>query len=244
MTSTPTKAGHPVRLTGALDANLSRWLWLVKMFLAIPHYVVLAFLWVAFGVVTVAAGFAIVLTGRYPRSLFDFNVGVLRWNWRVGFYAYAALGTDRYPPFTLAKTDDPAEFDVAYPQHLSRGLVLVKWLLAVPHLLIVGLLVADILPYWWTSNDWSSGVQPIGGFSVLNLLVVVAGFFLLVTGAYPRAFLDLLVGISRWAYRVLTYVALMHDEYPPFRLDLGQHEPANVDADRPVSTPVLAGTPA
>jgi hypothetical protein len=97
MTSTTSPAGYPVRLTGELDSNLSRWLWLVKMFLAIPHYVVLAFLWVAFLVSTVIAGFAIVCTGRYPRPLFDFNVSVLRWNWRVGFYVYAALGTDRYP---------------------------------------------------------------------------------------------------------------------------------------------------
>jgi hypothetical protein len=133
MTSTTSPASYPVRLTGELDANLSRWLWLVKMFLAIPHCVVLAFLWVAFLVTTVIAGFAILFTGRYPRSLFDFNVGVLRWNWRVGFYVYAALGTDRYPPFTLGRTDYPADFDVGYPEHLSRGLVLVKWLLAIPH---------------------------------------------------------------------------------------------------------------
>ena len=226
MTSTTSPVGHPVRLTGVLDPNLSRWLWLVKMFLAIPHYVVLAFLLVAFVVTTVIAGVAILFTGRYPRSLFDFNVGVLRWNWRVGFYVYAALGTDRYPPFTLARTDYPAEFDVAYPEHLSRGLVLAKWLLAVPHLLIVGLIVADLLPYPWTSHDWSSGFQPIGGFSVLNLLVVVAGFFLLITRQYPRGLFDLLVGISRWLYRVLAFVALMRDEYPPFRLDQGEYEPS------------------
>ena len=121
MTSTTSHTGYPVRLTGVLDPNLSRWLWLVKMFLAIPHFIVLAFLWVAFVLTTVIAGVTIVVTGRYPRGLFDFNVGVLRWNWRVGFYVYAALGTDRYPPFTLARTDDPAEIDVAYPEHLSRG---------------------------------------------------------------------------------------------------------------------------
>ena len=209
MTSTARTIRHPVRLTGELDAHLSRWLWLVKMFLAIPHYVVLAFLLLAFAAATVLAGVAILFTGRYPRSLFDFNVGVLRWNWRVGFYVYAALGTDRYPPFTLARTNYPADFDVAYPEHLSRGLVLVKWLLALPHLLIVGLIAADLLRYPWTTNsDWTSGFQPVGGYSVFNLLVVVAGFFLLITGAYPRGLFDLLIGINRWLYRVVVYVAL------------------------------------
>jgi hypothetical protein len=162
MTSTTSQASYPVRLTGELDPNLSRWLWLVKMFLAIPHFVVLAFLWVAFLVTTVIAGFAIVFTGRYPRSLFDFNVGVLRWNWRVGFYVYAALGTDRYPPFSLARAEYPADLDVAYPERLSRGLVLIKsWLLAFPHLIIVGLIAAPILPWWWTDLDWTAGVQAI-----------------------------------------------------------------------------------
>ncbi|HVD79424.1 MAG TPA: DUF4389 domain-containing protein [Propionibacteriaceae bacterium] len=244
MTSSTRQAGYPVRLTGELDPNLSRWLWLVKMFLAIPHYIVLAFLWVTFLITTVIAGFAIVFTGRYPRSLFDFNVGVLRWNWRVGFYVYAALGTDRYPPFTLARSDYPADFDVDYPEHLSRGLVLVKsWLLAIPHLLIVSLIVADLLPYPWTRNDWSFGFQPIGGYSVLNLLVVVAGFFLLITRQYPRGLFDLLLGINRWLYRVLAYVALMRDEYPPFRLDQGQHEGEGVEPDAPTATPQPVGHP-
>jgi Domain of unknown function (DUF4389) len=229
MTSTTSQASYPVHLSGELDPNLSRWLWLVKMFLAIPHYLVLAFLLVVFLITTVIAGFAILFTGRYPRSLFDFNVGVLRWNWRVGFYVYAALGTDRYPPFTLARTDYPADFDVAYPERLSRGMVLVKWLLAIPHLIIVLLIAGTILPYWWTNYDWSSGFQPIGGYSVLNLLVVIAGFFLLITGRYPSALFHLLLGINRWLYRVFVYVALMRDEYPPFRLDQGQYEPVELE---------------
>jgi hypothetical protein len=245
MTSTTLQATYPVRLTGESDQQLSRGLWLVKWFLAIPHYVVLAFLWVAFLVTTVIAGFAILFTGRYPRSLFDFNVGVLRWNWRVAFYAYSALGTDRYPPFTLARTDYPADFDVVYPEHLSHGLVLVKsWLLAIPQLIIVGLFTTTV-PFWWNArNDLSSSYQSTAGISLLGLLVVLAGFFLLITRQYPRALFDLILGINRWVYRVITYVALMRDEYPPFRLDQGQHEPGDVEPDGSAITPPLVTTPA
>lgn len=236
MTSALSSDNSPVRLTGELDPKLSRWLWLVKMFLAIPHYLVLAFLLIAFVISTVIAGFAILFTGRYPRPLFDFNVGVLRWNWRVGFYVYAALGTDRYPPFTLARADYPADLEIAYPERLSHGLVLIKsWLLAVPHLIIVGLIAAPILPWWWTDIDWTAGFQPIGGYSMLNLIVVLAGFFLLITRRYPRSLFDLLMGINRWLYRVLVYVALMRDEYPPFRLDQGQDEPDHLEARRPAA---------
>ena len=86
----------PLGLTGELDPDVSRWNWLIKWLLAIPHFIVLVFLWIGFALSTVVAGFAILFTGRYPRRIFDFNVGVLRWSWRVGFYTYSALGTDKY----------------------------------------------------------------------------------------------------------------------------------------------------
>jgi Domain of unknown function (DUF4389) len=134
-------SSYPLVLDGGQSPNLSRWLWLVKWLLIIPHVIVLFFLWIVFLVLSVVTFFAILFTGRYPRAIFDFNVGVLRWTWRVSFYSYSALGTDVYPPFTLA--DDPgypARLSVEYPQSLSRGLVLVKWwLLALPHYLIIGL---------------------------------------------------------------------------------------------------------
>jgi hypothetical protein len=217
---------YPAHLRGVMDPHLSRWLWLVKWLLAVPHYLVLAVLWVALVLTTVVAGFAILFTGRYPRSLFDFNVGVLRWSWRVGFYAYSALGTDRYPPFTLASTDYPADFDVDYPAHLTNGLVLVKsWLLALPHLIILAVFTGNLSAWWSTREDWASGSPSTSGISLLGLLVVIGGFFLLVTRSFPRSLFDFVLGINRWIYRVVTYVALMRDEYPPFHLDQGELEP-------------------
>ena len=84
-----------------VEAELNRWLPLVKWLLALPHYIVLAFLWLAGFLCVVAAWLAILLTGRYPRGLFDFVTGVLRWTLRVWAYAFL-LTTDRYPPFSLS----------------------------------------------------------------------------------------------------------------------------------------------
>jgi len=222
---------YPARLSGYLDPQLSRWLWLVKWFLAIPHFIVLFFLWFAFVVTTIVAGFAILFTGRYPRSLFNFNVGVIRWSWRVAFYSYAAIGTDQYPPFTLARTGYPADFDVDYPEKLSHGLVLVKsWLLAIPHLLIVAVLTGTTRSWGGRDGYWVDGrwVQENNGISLIGLLVLIAGVILMFTGQYWRGLFDLLMGLNRWIYRVITYVALMRDEYPPFHLDMGPTDPGDL----------------
>ncbi|HET8560439.1 MAG TPA: DUF4389 domain-containing protein [Marmoricola sp.] len=216
---------YPVRVEASLEEPLSRWLWLVKWLLVIPHYVVLVFLWMAFVVLSVVAAFAILFTGRYPRGIFEFNVGVLRWTWRVGYYAYDALGTDRYPPFTLAeRADYPAHLEVAWPEHLSRGLVLVKWwLLAIPHYLVVALFVGGGWYFGHTVNEhyplaWQGGL--------IGILVLIAAVVLLFTGRYPRSIFDLVLGLNRWVLRVAAYAGLMTDDYPPFRLDTGGGDPA------------------
>lgn len=133
---------YPATLTGDLSDPPSRWQWLFKFWLlAIPHYIILYFLSIAASIVTIIAFFAILLIGKYPRSLFDFMAGYWRWIWRVGFYALTVLGTDKYPPFTFEKAPYPADFDITYPEKLSQGLVLIKWwLLAIPHYIIIAVL--------------------------------------------------------------------------------------------------------
>jgi len=226
---------YPLRLTGELSPKLSRWLWLVKWLLAIPHFIALIVLWVAFVAVSIVAFLAILFTGRYPRALFDFNVGVLRWSWRVGFYSYSALGTDKYPPFTLKDVPDyPARLEVEYPESLSRGLVLVKWwLLAIPHYLVIAVFVGGA----WAG----SGIDRLyGGGGLVGLLVLFAGAMLLFAGRYPKPLYDFVLGMNRWVFRVGAYGALMTDVYPPFRLDMGGDEPP-ADSEIIQGAPVLAG---
>jgi hypothetical protein len=195
---------YPVSVSGELSVPPARGWWLIKWLLAIPHYVILAFLWVAFIVVAIIAFFAILFTAKYPRSLFDFNAGVLRWTWRVGFYSYQVLGTDKYPPFTLKSVDYPADLEIPYPEKLSRGLVLIKWwLLAIPHYVILNFFQGG---YRW------------GGVGLTPILAIFAAVALLFTGKYPDDIFKLVVGMNRWSYRVAAYASLMTDKYPPFRL--------------------------
>lgn len=191
---------EPVRVRGAIDAPSNR-LWLVKWcVLAVPHYPILIGLYLVYPLVVFAAGIAILFTGRYPRPLFDFNVGVLRWSWRVMNYRFPMNTTDQYPPFTLKPhADYPGDLQVDYPEQLSRGAVLVKWwLLALPQIIMCWAMEAP-----------------------LQVLCVISAVRLLVRGTVSQGMFDFLMGMVRWRYRVAVYVSLMTDEYPPFRMDLG-----------------------
>ena len=230
----PTVAGaYPVRLDGEIDPTVSRWLWLIKWILVIPHVIVLLFLWLATLLTTFVAGFAILFTGRYPRAIFDFNVGVMRWSWRVGFYTASAFATDRYPPFSLAPDPSyPADLEIDYPSHLSRGLVLVKWwLLAIPQYLIVAVL----------AGGWGFGWEKAGDGGLITLLAVISAVILAVKDEYPRSLFDFLMGLNRWCFRVLAYAALMRDDYPPFRLDTGGRDPGHPLPPPPTGGPGIGG---
>jgi Domain of unknown function (DUF4389) len=230
---------YPVRVRAVPDAPQSRWLWLMKWLLIVPHVLILVVLWAAFWLLSIVALGAIVITGRYPRTLFSFNLGVMRWSWRVSYYAYGVLGTDRYPPFSLGEEPDyPATLDIEYPARLSRGLALVKWwLLAIPHYLILGLLFSGGTAFVWQFGD--GGNWAVGG-SVVGLLVLIAALVLTFTGNYPRPLFDIIVGIHRWALRVAGYAALMTDQYPPFRLDIGAGEPGDPEVIDAAEQPVPA----
>jgi hypothetical protein len=194
---------YPVRITGTLDEPLSRGLWLVKWLLAIPHFILLAVLYFVAFFTWIAAFFSILFTSRYPRSLFDFHVGLLRWSWRVAFYSYSALATDKYPPFSLEAGGYPADLSVEYPGKLSQGLVLVKWwLLVIPQAILVSI---------FQGGSNSSGL--------VQLLSIISAVILLFTGKYPVDLFNLIMGFNRWSLRVYGYILLFTDDYPPFSLD-------------------------
>jgi len=184
---------YPVTFEVEYPARLSRWLIFVKWLLVFPHFLILGVFGYLVELTTFISWFAILFTGRYPKALFDLAVVYFRWDARVT--AYLALLRDEYPPFGGGNPEYPARFEIEYPERLSRLLIFVKWLLAIPHIVILALLA-------------------LVGFVVY----VIAWFAILFTGRFPRSLFDFLVGIRRWSFRVHAYIWLMRDEYPPFSM--------------------------
>jgi hypothetical protein len=216
---------YPAVLSARLEEPLNRWLWLVKWLLLIPHFIVLLLLWICMILATIGAWFAILFTGRYPRGIFDFNLGVLRWSWRVSFYGYSALATDRYPPFSLQHEPDyPATLDVPYQAEHSRWRAFGRIVLAIPQLLIVGILEGGGAGFTTGHGHGPEIATPWSG--LIGLLALIIGFALLFTTRYLRDLFDFVVGLNRWVFRVVVYVLLMTDTYPPFRYEGGGVDPA------------------
>ena len=188
-------ADYPVRFDVEYPEGLSRWKIFVKWILAIPHFIIVYLLQAVASILVVIAFFAILFTKKWPRGLFDFTVQIERWTSNV--YAYAlSLQRDEYPPFSGESGQYPVTLEIDYDDNLSRWMIFIKWLLAIPHIIV--LLVLEI-----------AGV----------VVVTIAFFAILFTGRYPRGMFDFVVGVTRWYWRVQAYAfLLMTDRYPPFSL--------------------------
>lgn len=185
--------GYPVRFDVEYPESLSRLLIFVKWLLAIPHFLILYVLGAVAYICTFIAFFAILFTTKYPRGLFDFVVNFQRWN--ANNSAYVGLLRDEYPPFSWEPGKYPVTYEVDYPENLNRWLPLIKWLLVIPHLIVLILL-----------------------FIIGYIIWIIAFFAILFTGRFPKGMFDFIVGMTRWSYRVNAYVYLLTDAYPPFSM--------------------------
>jgi Domain of unknown function (DUF4389) len=186
----------------------------VKWLLAFPHYVVLLFLLLGVVFAKLAALFAVLFTGRYPRGIFDYVVGVMQWGWRV--QSYVGLLRDEYPPFSLHPAEPyPAVVEIDYPEGgIDRWRPLVHWLLAIPYLFISNLLNM-----------------------IARLLLFVAAIVILFTEEFPEGLFTLVVGASRWSTRAVAYAWFMTDRYPPWDFDELTSQPA--PRPGPAGTPAV-----
>ena len=183
---------YPVRLEASRQAEYNRFLPLIKWLIALPHYIVLLFLGIGALFAVLIAFFAVLITGRYPRGLWDYVTGVHRWAMRV--VAYVFLLADEYPPFSLE--DDPAypvrvEFD--YPEHVNRWRPLVHWLLIIPYAFVAGIL-----------------------FYVAEIVAFIGIFVILFTANLPQGMFNLILNPLRWQLRSNAYGGFVVTRYPPF----------------------------
>jgi Domain of unknown function (DUF4389) len=194
-TAPPPAADYPARFGVDYPERLSRWKIFVKWILAIPQLIIVYLLQGVASILVLIAFFSILFTKKWPRGLFDFTVQIERWT--ANTFAYAVLLIrDEYPPFSGEPGQYPLTLEIDYDDNLSRWMIFVKWLLAIPHLIVLAVL-------------------ELAAFVV----VTIAFFAILFTGRYPRGMFDFVVGTARWYWRVNSYaLLLMTDRYPPFSL--------------------------
>jgi hypothetical protein len=194
-----TASVYPVQLELEAPLEVARWRPLVHWLLVLPHWVVLYVLQGVLGALGLVSWFAILFTGNIPRGIFDFMAMIFRYQWRT--YSYIAFLREPYPPFDFTPSTgddglDPAHLSIEYPEHLSRGLIFVKWLLIIPHFIALFFVF-------------------IGAF-----FVWIAGFFaVLFTGRWPEGMRRFLIGTTRWSMRASAYLYNMTDVYPAFSLE-------------------------
>lgn len=187
------EAEYPLQLEIAYPEGENRFMILVRWLLAIPHLIIVQLLGYAAGVLLIIAFFAILFTRKYPEGMFRFSAGIQRWTQNA--YAYI-LFHNRYPPFSWDEGQyPPVQYTIERREQYNRWLPLIKWLLVIPHLIVLFFL------------------------GIVAFLAWVFTFFaVLITGRYPRGAFDFIVGTARWNARAMAYFMLMVDEYPPFSM--------------------------
>lgn len=190
---------YPVRLEFHNDPQIARWRPLVQWLLVIPQMLIANALSSLRSVLTLISFFTVLFTKTIPRSLFDVTAMTFRYEWRA--MSYALFMHEDYPPFDFQPTadDDGVEphtaVSLTYPGELNRWKPLYKWILAVPHYVVML------------------------GLAIASVFVVIAGFFAVIfTGQYPEGPRNFLVGAYRYNVRVQAYVGLLTDRYPPFSM--------------------------
>jgi hypothetical protein len=208
MTTAEATADYPIRLEVRRDATQSRLTnfplgigMIIRSILLIPHFIILYFLQIVANIVYFIACFAILFSGRYPRGLFNFYVGYMRWNANMTGYLVSAY--DKYPPFSMdAQSDYPVTLEVDYPENLNRILnfplfigYIIKVILLIPHLIVLAFLALAAM-----------------------IVLFIAQFAILFTGSFPEGMHGFMVGVGRWSTRVTAYTVALTDKYPPFSL--------------------------
>ena len=185
---------HPVAFDVEYPEHLSRLTTFFRLILAIPQLIVVYLLTIPLYILTFIAWFAILFTGRYPKTFFEFNTGITRWLSNVG--AYTALLRDEYPPFSMDAGAYPLTLDIPYPERQSRFRLFVRFITIIPNYIVF--YFVQIAFFFTTFIAW---------------------WAILFTGQYPRGLHTFAVGVHRWQHRQFAYLVLLRDEYPPYSIN-------------------------
>ena len=185
---------HPVAFDVEYPQRVSRLTTFFRLFMAIPQFIVIYLLLMAMGLITILAWFAILFTGRYPKSFFEFSSGVMRWQANV--WAYVALLRDEYPPFSLEPGEYPVALDIPLAERQSRFRLFIRVFAIWPNQVVL-----QFVMYGWFFTTFLSW------------------WMILFTGRYPRGLFRFSVGVLRWQQRQLAYLYLLRDEYPPYSVN-------------------------
>jgi hypothetical protein len=169
------------------------------LYIFIPHYFILFFVSLWGAILQFVAFWVILFTGRYPQSMFEFQVGLLKWTVRLSARTYNI--SDGYPAFGINGTDEFTDLNVPYPEKTDRGLVLLRFFLGVFYVFIPHYFILGFRGIW------------------VGILVFVAWWVVLFTGKYPEDMHNWVVGQVRWQTRVMLYMQYMTDTYPAFTGD-------------------------